>query len=105
MLLLVVAQLLYLLIPQLLNITALSVLKIIRLMNNISNRCFIVEVNGVQYVVKYGKIDEFLCLFLQEKFGNYDLPSIFDIAYSKDGILKDNVSQEMADALMLGMCV
>lgn len=33
-------------------------------MNKISNRCFIVEVNSVQYVVKYGKIDEFLCLFL-----------------------------------------
>lgn len=33
-------------------------------MNKISFRCFIVEVNGVQYVVKYGKIDEFLCLFL-----------------------------------------
>ena len=33
-------------------------------MIKISNRCFIVEVNGVQYVVKYGKIDEFLCLFL-----------------------------------------
>lgn len=33
-------------------------------MNKISYRCFIVEVNGVQYVVKYGKIDEFLCLFL-----------------------------------------
>lgn len=33
-------------------------------MNKISSRCFIVEVNGVQYVVKYGKIDEFLCLFL-----------------------------------------
>lgn len=33
-------------------------------MNKISNRCFIVEVNGVQYVVKHGKIDEFLCLFL-----------------------------------------
>lgn len=47
-----------------LNITALSVLKIIRLMNKIANRCFIVEVNDVQYVVKYGKIDEFLCLFL-----------------------------------------
>lgn len=27
-------------------------------------RCFIVEVNGVEYVVKYGKIDEFICLFL-----------------------------------------
>lgn len=33
-------------------------------MNKISYRCFIVEVNGVQYVVKYGNIDEFLCLFL-----------------------------------------
>lgn len=33
-------------------------------MNKIANRCFIVEVNGVQYVVKFGKIDEFLCLFL-----------------------------------------
>ena len=33
-------------------------------MNKISNRYFIVEVNGVQYVVKYGKIDEFICLFL-----------------------------------------
>lgn len=33
-------------------------------MNRISSRCFIVEVNGVQYVVKYGKIDEFICLFL-----------------------------------------
>jgi hypothetical protein len=33
-------------------------------MKRIANRCFIVEVNGVQYVVKYGKIDEFICLFL-----------------------------------------
>lgn len=33
-------------------------------MSKISNRCFIVEVNDVQYVVKYGKIDEFICLFL-----------------------------------------
>lgn len=33
-------------------------------MNKISHRSFIVEVNDVQYVVKYGKIDEFLCLFL-----------------------------------------
>ena len=44
--------------------TVLSVLKISSLMNKIANRCFIVEVNSVQYVVKYGKIDEFLCLFL-----------------------------------------
>ena len=29
-------------------------------MVRINSRCFIVEVNGVQYVVKYGKIDEFL---------------------------------------------
>ena len=33
-------------------------------MVKINSRCYIVEVNGVQYVVKYGKIDEFLCLFL-----------------------------------------
>lgn len=33
-------------------------------MNKIGSRCFIVEVDGVQYVVKYGKIDEFICLFL-----------------------------------------
>ena len=33
-------------------------------MSKISSRCFIVEVNGVTYVVKYGKIDEFICLFL-----------------------------------------
>lgn len=44
--------------------TDLSVLKIISLMCNINSRCFIVEVNNVQYVVKYGKIDEFICLFL-----------------------------------------
>lgn len=34
------------------------------LMVKINSRCFICEVNGVQYLVKYGKIDEFLCLFL-----------------------------------------
>jgi len=33
-------------------------------MNKSSSRFFIVEVNGVQYVVKFGKIDEFVCLFL-----------------------------------------
>lgn len=33
-------------------------------MVKINSRCFIVKVNGVQYVVKYGKIDEFLTLFL-----------------------------------------
>jgi hypothetical protein len=48
----------------LLNIAVLSALKILSLMVKIKSRCFIVEVNGVKYVVKYGKIDEFLCLFL-----------------------------------------
>ena len=33
-------------------------------MNKVVSRCFIVMVNGVRYVVKYGKIDEFACLFL-----------------------------------------
>lgn len=42
----------------------LSALKILSPMVNINSRCFIVEVNGVRYVVKFGKIDEFICLFL-----------------------------------------
>ena len=33
-------------------------------MIDISSRCFIAEVNGIEYVVKYGKIDAFICLFL-----------------------------------------
>lgn len=33
-------------------------------MSKIKTRCFTVEVDGVQYSVKYGKIDEFICLFL-----------------------------------------
>ena len=33
-------------------------------MVKINSRCFIVEVDGIQYVVKYDKIDEFICLFL-----------------------------------------
>ena len=33
-------------------------------MVKINSWCFIVKVNGVRYVVKYGKIDEFVCLFL-----------------------------------------
>lgn len=44
--------------------TALPVLKILSPMMKINSRCFIVEVNDVKYLVKYGKIDEFLCLFL-----------------------------------------
>jgi hypothetical protein len=33
-------------------------------MVKINSRCFIVEVHGVQSVVKNVKIDEFICLFL-----------------------------------------
>ena len=33
-------------------------------MLRINSRFFLVEVNNVQYVVKYGKIDEFITLFL-----------------------------------------
>ena len=33
-------------------------------MVKINSRCFIVAVNGVRYIVKYGKIDEFICLYL-----------------------------------------
>lgn len=35
-------------------------------MVKINSRCFIAEVDGIQYVVKYGKIDEFICLFLPD---------------------------------------
>ena len=45
-------------------IAVLSALKISSLMLKINSRCFIVKVNGVRYVVKSGKIDEFVCLFL-----------------------------------------
>lgn len=47
-----------------LNMAVLSALKILSLMVKLNSRCFIVEVNGVDYIVKYGKIDEFICLFL-----------------------------------------
>ena len=33
-------------------------------MKKICSRYFIVEVDGIEYIVKYGKIDEFICLFL-----------------------------------------
>ena len=33
-------------------------------MIKLTSRCFTVEVNGIPYVVKYGKIDEFLSLYL-----------------------------------------
>lgn len=32
-------------------------------MEKLSNYCYIVKVNGVRYAVKYGKMDEFICLF------------------------------------------
>ena len=35
-------------------------------MVKLNSRCFIVEVNGVEYIVKYGKIIEFICLFLPD---------------------------------------
>lgn len=47
-----------------LNMAVLPALKILSLMVKLNSRCFIVEVNNVEYVVKYGKIDEFICLFL-----------------------------------------
>ena len=47
-----------------LNMAVLSALKILSPMVKLNSRCFIVEVNSIQYVVKFGKIDEFLCLFL-----------------------------------------
>jgi hypothetical protein len=46
------------------NMAVLSALKILSLMVKLNSRCYIVEVNGVEYIVKYGKIDEFICLFL-----------------------------------------
>lgn len=42
----------------------MSALKILSHMLRINSRCFLVEVDNVQYVVKYGKIDEFISLFL-----------------------------------------
>ena len=33
-------------------------------MEKLSNYCYVVTVNGVRYAVKYGKLDEFICLFL-----------------------------------------
>lgn len=32
-------------------------------MEKLSNYCYFVKVNGVRYAVKYGKMDEFICLF------------------------------------------
>lgn len=41
----------------------ISALKILKLMEKLSNYCYFVKVNGVRYAVKYGKMDEFICLF------------------------------------------
>ena len=41
----------------------ISALKILILMANLSNYYYLVEVNGVRYAVKYGKMEEFICLF------------------------------------------
>lgn len=41
----------------------LSALKKLNLMNKLSDYYYIVEVDGVRYAVKYGKLDEFICLF------------------------------------------
>lgn len=49
------------------NHKALSVLKITSVMNKTFYPSFIAEVSGVRYVVKYGKIDEFVSLFLPSK--------------------------------------
>ena len=60
-----------------------------------------IAINGAQglpFIQEY----EALRLLLKEKFGVYELPSYFDLVYSKEGLLKDGVSQEMADAVMLG---
>jgi len=53
---------------------------------------------GLPFIQEY----EALRLLLKEKFGVYELPSYFDLVYSKEGLLKDGVSQEMANAAMLG---
>lgn len=41
----------------------MSALKILILMEKLSNYYYSVKVNGVRYAVKYGKLEEFICLF------------------------------------------
>lgn len=42
----------------------LSALKKISLMVKLNSRCYIVKVNNVRYLVKYGHLDEFIALFM-----------------------------------------
>ena len=47
-----------------LNMAVLSALKILNLMVRLNSPCYIVKVNNVQYLVKYGKLDAFASLFM-----------------------------------------
>lgn len=47
-----------------LNMAVLSALKILSLMVILNSRCYIVKVLNVQYLVKYGHLDEFVALFM-----------------------------------------
>ena len=47
-----------------LNMAVLSVLKILSLMVKLNSRCYIVKVLNVEYLVKYGHLDEFVALFM-----------------------------------------
>lgn len=47
-----------------LNMAVLSALKILSLMVKLNSRCYIVKVSNVQYLVKYGHLDEFVALFM-----------------------------------------
>lgn len=42
----------------------LSALKKLNLMIRLNSRCYIVKVENVQYLVKYGHLDEFVALFM-----------------------------------------
>lgn len=42
----------------------MSALKILSLMVKLNSRCYIVKVKNVQYLVKYGYLDEFIALFM-----------------------------------------
>lgn len=47
-----------------LNMAVLPALKILSLMVKLNSRCYIVKVLDVQYLVKYGHLDEFFALFM-----------------------------------------
>ena len=46
------------------NMAVLSALKISSLMVKLNSRSYIVKVLNVQYLVKYGHLDEFVALFM-----------------------------------------